>query len=217
MKRELVDLAALHAAFTALVMLALLVPIGSLGGRIALAVLAYDVALPLIGRARGHRAWAEAWRFLMPLSILQIAPDWFLSEVLGTLRFADTGFVRVGGHVPLFMGGMWLVPLFLSVRLGELTGSRTRGAIVAATVGTVVFVASEALVWRVPVWEAVGVAQIAHVALYVAPAELALSLAAFHANDAVRQRSMPVVLSAALAVMLLYAGALAIGYLLVER
>ena len=160
--RELQDALALNVAFSVLAALALTVPAGPVGLRLLACVAVYNVALPLVGWWRGHRWWAEAWLFLLPLSVLQILPDWFLSVVLGTFVLPDTGGCpRVGGVVPAFMGGMWTIPLaavFAGVHVARwrppgasATATRYKAA---STVALLLFICSEALSWRVPVWYA---------------------------------------------------------------
>lgn len=225
---ELVDFAIVHGLFAVLVGILLVLPMGSLGARLFVAVVAYDLGLYATARARGHAHWLEAFRFLMPLSILQIVPDAFLSAVLHTLTFADTGFVRVFGHVPLFMGGMWIIPLFVAWFAGQRVHasrptSSWMGTATATLVGTLLFVGSEAVLWRVPIWEAHEVLQVEHIALYVVPAELVLSCAAYvfargFIGRAASGQSVghSVRFASALLVMLAYLGALAAGYLVIE-
>lgn len=225
LRSELVDFAVLHGGFAVLVAGLLLVPVGSLGVRLFVAVVAYDLGLYATARARGHAHWLEAFKFLMPLSVLQIVPDAFLSAVLHTLTFADTGFVRAFGHVPLFMGGMWIIPLFVAWFAGQRAHARGAwlGTATATLVGTLLFVGSEAVLWRVPIWEARDVLQVQHVALYVVPAELVLSCASYVFVRGFNARTASghaiggsVHLAAALLVMLAYLGALAAGYLIIE-
>jgi hypothetical protein len=226
---ELIDFAVVHGLFGVLVGILLVLPVGSLGARLFVAVAAYDVGLYVTARARGHAYWLEAFRFLMPLSVLQIVPDAFLSAVLHTLTFADTGFVRVFGHVPLFMGGMWIIPLFVAWFVGQRVHARGSssvpwiGTATATLVGTLFFVGSEAVLWRVPIWEAREVLQVEHIAIYVVPAELVLSCASyvfvqhFIARVASGQSvGHSVRFASALLVMLAYLGALAAGYLVIE-
>ena len=225
--RELQDAIALHAAFSVLAALALTVPAGPVGSRLLACVAIYNVALPLVGRWRGHRWWAEAWLFLFPLSVLQILPDWFLSVVLGTIVFPDTGGCpRVGGVVPVFMGGMWTIPLFAAVFVGVHVSRRrppgasamAAGYAVASTVALLLMVPSEALLWRVPVWYEQNVERVYHhVALYVVVPEAVLGATTLHAFLRTRGAGFGTRLLAAATVMTIYVGSLALSFLFLER
>jgi hypothetical protein len=224
--RELQDALALHAAFSVLAALALTVPVGPVGWRLLACVAAYNVALPLVGWWRGHRWWADAWLFLFPLSALQILPDWFLSAVLGTLVFPDTGCPRVGGVVPVFMGGMWAIPLFAAVFAGVHAARRrppgasaiAAGYAAASAIALLLFVGSEALMWRIPVWYAQNVAWVSHhVALYVVAPEVVLGAATLHAFLHTRGAGIGTRLLAAATVMTIYVGSLALSFLFIER
>lgn len=57
------------------------------------------------------------WKFLVPLSILMVFPDWFLSAVLQTLVFPEDGFLKIG-TVSGYMAGLWAIPLFICVYTG---------------------------------------------------------------------------------------------------
>ena len=74
-----------HALFATAVVVVLSAPVATLGARISALVLGYNLALPLAARLLGHREWLALWLFLVPLSALQILPDWVLSAVLGVL------------------------------------------------------------------------------------------------------------------------------------
>jgi hypothetical protein len=153
----------------------------------------------------------------VPLSVFQLVPDAFLADVLGSIDFPDTGGPRIG-PLPLAMAGMWTIPLwallFAADRLGQ--GSQGRGAAWAAALAGLVLVGSEATLWALPIWEAVGVQRIGPVATYVILPEVLLGAAAYGAFVATRDRSRAVQVVAAALVAVLYTGALATSYLFLE-
>lgn len=208
-----------HGVFAAVCALVLLLPSGMpVGRRLLGLVLAYNVALPLVAWCRGHRLWLDVWLFLAPLSALQIFPDWFLAAELDAILFPGTGAPMVG-PIPLFMAGMWVIPLFLIVGVGVRVEHR-RGMVAAqaavALLSGVLFVGSEATLWRVPVWWAQGVTTVGRVAVYLIVPEVLLGLSAFWAYRWGRDRATWQRLGAAFVVMLLYTGGLSFFYLLVE-
>ena len=206
-----------HVAFLAVSAAVLWAPVGYLGWRIAGLVAGYHVAWVALALLRGWRNALALWWMLLPITILQVLPDWFLSAVVGSLQFADLGVPRIG-TVPVFMAGMWTIPLLLivsvahaaAVRFGAVAGELTAGLMAVA-----VFVPAEALAWRVPIWTAVDVLTVQHVALYVVPAEILLGIGAWRCWAVPRRGAER--LRAALRLPILYAGALALSYLLIER
>lgn len=209
-----------HLAFGALCLVTLLAPLElATGVKITLLVLGYNFALPLLARRLGHDLWLSLWRFLLPLSILQILPDWFLSAQLGVLNFPETGAFYIG-TVPAFMGGMWVIPLFLIVFVAlQLEDQRdeTSARWAAALVSLAVFVGAEATLWAVPIWHAQNVTQLAGVALYLLIPEALLGLHTYLAYKAVHSANTGLRLAAAFIVMTLYTGGVALFYFLVEK
>ncbi len=208
-----------HLAFGLLCALVLLLLPGMpLGWRLVGLVAVYNIALPLAGVQLGHREWVEIWAFLLPLSVFQVLPDWFLSETLGVLVFPDTGSPFVGA-IPVFMAGMWVIPLFLVLVAARRAASRwgqRGGMLAAAGASLAILVTSEATLWALPIWYAQNVFQIAHVALYLLVPEALLGLHAWLGFEWTRQRSLGWRLAAAWSVMTLYTGGVALFYLLFQ-
>ena len=218
----------LLGAWSAATGLLLLVPVGALGGRVLVAVVVWHVAVLAVAARRDSgrpdRAWLSAYALVAPMSLLLVLPDWVLAVGLGTIVFPDTGAPYVGA-IPVFMAGMWAVPLAVVVLVGR-AAQRARGAAAGLAAGTAaglaVFAASEATLWALPVWEAVDVTEVAHVALYVLPAEAVLCATAVLADQRLRHLPLDVrglavrALTGAFLVQA-YAGGLVIGWLLLER
>ena len=205
--------------FALVAVIVLLIP-GALpvGPRLSALVIAYNLALPITGLRRGYPEWVRLWLFLFPLSILQIFPDWFLAAQLNVLVFPDTGSIRIGA-VPAFMGGLWVIPLFITVFLGLCMSGRTERKYVILAVclsSFLLFIGSETLLWAVPIWYARDVATVAHVALYLIVPEILLGLSAFLAYEASSARALWYRLGAAFTVMIIYLGNLCFFYFVLE-
>ncbi len=85
-----------------------------------------------------------------------------------------------------------------------------------AVASFVVFVGSEAVAWRIPIWHAQNVAMVGGVALYVVIPEILLGLATLRVFQATGARPLVVRLAGAVALMLFYLGALICCYFLIE-
>jgi hypothetical protein len=209
------DAVKLLMVFAPIVAATLAVPLGSLGWRIFFASLCFSVLLLWFARVR-RPEWRPMVSLLFPLSVFQILPDYFLSSVLKVLAFDETGGLRVG-TVPVFMGLLWTVPLFfvllIAQQVAEHWRSQSAGLWTATVVALIVFTATEATLWAVPIWHAQQVRQVAHVALYVPPAEAILGGASWVALGQVTRGQVHPVVAAAV-VALLYTGALACSFTL---
>ena len=220
------DAAWFHAAFAVVAVLALLLPAPDLGWRLLALVVLYNVALPLVGRARGHRDWVALWAFLLPLSLFQVVPDAFLASVLGSLDFPDIGGPRLG-DVSAAMAGMWTIPLWVSLFVAgrQSGGDLRRGAVWAAALAGVLLVGAEATLTApsplglgtVPIWRAVDGTTVGPVAVYVVLPEIVLGAVAWIAFRLTRPAGRLTEVGAAVLVALVYLGALAASFLVVEH
>jgi hypothetical protein len=174
-------------------------------------VVAYVVGLQLAARRSGRPDLAALAAFLVPVSVFQVLPDWVLSGLVGTLRFPDTGGLRIDDVIPVAMAGMWVAPLFVAVALAG--GRPARAAVLAA----VVFLGSEIAAPMLGLWEPTGdTTRWGGVAIYVVPAEAALGWATAVAFRATRSSSVPARVAAALAVSTFYLGALVLSHFLID-
>lgn len=149
--------------------------------------------------------------FLALVSVFQVLPDWVLADLVGTLRFPDTGGPRVDDVIPLAMAAMWVAPLFAAVAVAG--GRPGLSALLAAGI----FLGAEILAPTLGLWEPVGdTHRWLGVAVYVVPAEAALGWATAVAFAAVRRRSLPARAAAALAVSTFYLGALVLSHFLID-
>lgn len=208
--RDVRALLVLHAVYGLCGAVAIALDPPAKGWGIFACVVAYNVALPLTARAVGRTDWLAMWAFLLPLSVFQVAPDWFLSAGLGTLEFPDVGGPRLGDAIQLAMAGMWVAPLFGVLALAGGSGAR------AAALALAIFLGSELAAPVLELWEPHGATEVAGVALYVLPPEAALGWATWLAFRSTRGARTATRVAAAAAVSTFYTGALALAYFLTE-
>jgi hypothetical protein len=170
----------LYAGFALAAVVVLLLPAPEQGWRVLGLVVGYHVACVLTARLGDDPVLWRAWTILAPLSVLMVLPDWFLSDVLGTLAFTveDGPYL---GTVPLAMAGMWTIALMPVVGCAWWARERagTQVAVGAAAAGgAVMFIGAELAAPALGLWEPVGVATIGGIATYVLLPELVLSVAA---------------------------------------
>jgi len=212
------DILGFHAAFAMAAAAALLLtPQQFYGYALLGAVLGYHLASLLWSARRGDREWLRLWAYLLPLSMLQVVPDWILVEMVGSLRFMDHGVARVGS-VPIYMAGMWSIPLFVIVALARLARPPALRAVVAVLVAVVMFGSSEWYAHPLGLWHAVSVEHsVVGIALYVLPAEAALGLAAWWGFEATRGRGLAPQILVAMATSVFYTGMLITSYFFIEH
>jgi hypothetical protein len=208
-----------HAAYSALCLPVLLIPGLAIGIKLFILVVAYTVALPVTAKLRNYDLWINIWLFAMIMSVFQVFPDWFLSRQLGVLVFPEDGFLKIG-TVSGYMAGLWTVPIFIIVyvsrRVSERVSARA-GYWTAALLAMVIFVASEETVWMLPSWYAQNVAMAGHIAVYIVIPEMILGVSCLYAFEQIKEKRDWVKIPVAFFVMLLYLGAAAFFYFVVER
>lgn len=214
--RPMRELLVFHLLFGVAAVLALgLAPAGYYGLSIAGLVLGYHVALIGAALAYGRSEWLRLWAFLLPLSLLQVVPDWILAELIGSLRFHDHGIPRIGA-VPVYMAGMWMIPLFFCVRAADALGTGPVRPLIAGALALLLFGSSEWYAAPLGIWQAVGVQQEwLGIAFYVIPAEVLLGMAAWWGYHRTGGNALESVLVAA-AISVLYTGALITGWFFIE-
>ena len=214
------DFVYVHVLFAVVAAAVLLIPAtAGISARMLVVVIAYNVMIPLVALQRGHTEWIRIWLFAFALSILQIWPDWFLSAELGVLAFPDDGFFMIG-TVPVYMAGIWTIPLFVIIYVGQFIQTRWTDKWVLAIVGALtlaIFGTAEATLWMLPAWYAQGVAMIGHVAVYIIVPEIVLGLSTYIAYDVIRERPLWMIAIAAFLVMVLYLGCAVLSFFMIDR
>ena len=214
------DVVYVHLLFAVVAAAVLLFPATvGISARLLVVVIAYNVMIPLVALQRGHTEWIRIWLFAFALSILQIWPDWYLSAELGVLAFPDDGFLMIG-TVPAYMAGLWAIPLFTIIYVGQLVQKQWADKWVLVIVGALtlaIFGSAEATMWMLPSWYAVGVTMIGHVAVYIIVPEIVLGLSTYITYDIVRERPLWMIAIAAVLVMILYLGCAVLSFFMIER
>lgn len=167
----------------------------------------------------------QLYQFCALTSVLQVLPDWFLVTCLNTLEFPDSGVWRIGGAVSCYMAGMWAIPFMLILVLSNKVASFFSASpvvmvLISMMVSLTIFASSEYLLFYLQLWQCntnvvrhlIG----DHVAIYVLPAEALLGPTVLYAYSVSRFQPLSIKCAASLATMLVYTGALAISYLLIE-
>ncbi|MCK5927573.1 MAG: hypothetical protein KAG80_05175 [Nocardioides sp.] len=211
MPRRLRPLVGVHVALLAVGGVVLLLEPPTKGWAVLALLVSYAAGLMWTARHSGRRELVELAGFLLLVSVFQVLPDWVLAEVIGTLRFPDTGGARVDDTISLSMALMWVPPLFMALALAGLRPARS------GLFAGVIFLGAEILAPVLELWEPVGdTTRMLGVAVYVLPPEVALGWAAAVAFTATRRRSWGVRVAAALAVSTFYLGALVLSYFVID-
>jgi hypothetical protein len=215
------DLILMHIVFaipTALIIA--LFPDVAIGARLLLVVILYNILLPLWSFKRNHKEWLEIWSFVLPLSILMVFPDWFLAAQLNVLEFPVDGFPMIG-EIPIYMAGLWVIPLFLIILIGmemEIRRDVTFGFAIVVIMSLLIFGASEATLWMLGSWSAVNViGLIGNVAIYIIIPEIILGLSTYICFMFLRDKSIWLRLLAAFGIMVFYIGNASFFYFVIER
>lgn len=160
------------------------------------------------------------WKFLFPLSIFLIFPDWFLSDVLGVLVFPADGFLKIG-TVSGYMAGLWVIPLFIlvytGIKLEERSVSIIGTCLWVATLSLVVFGGAEATSWMLNSWYAQNVTKVSGIAVYVLVPEMILGVVTYLAYQGFSQSHFLLQIGIGFLIMIQYLGSLTFFYLLIER
>lgn len=186
-----------------------------LGKGLLILTIAYNIALPALSVARGHAEWLRLWLFLLPLSCGQVLPDWALADVAHVLVFPDLGQYRIGGTVPVYFMGMWIMLLFPVLLISD--ASRHSRYFSVGILSLLLFTFWEWAARPLHLWHGQDVQMIQGVALYPLIPEMLLAIAALWMyrttqNDGPVQRVF-----SAFAVNLFYTGCLFVSLLLFRQ
>lgn len=178
------------------------------------AVLAVSVAgaigVCILAAKTGRTTWLTALGVIVPISLFQVIPDWFLAKELGTIIFEDNGGIRIDDAIPLAMATMWVLPLLVVTLLAR------DNLALGAAISALLFLSTEIGAPAAGLWEPAGGArEIAGVAAYVIPAEALLGAATVYAVRVAGNKPIATRLLAGASVSIFYTGALAVSWLLI--
>lgn len=175
--------------------------------------LGYHAALPLLSLVRRHHEWLFLWLFLLPLCAGQVLPDWALVRVTGVLVFPDLGQPRIGGDVPIYFLGLWMMLLFPLLLIGH---SSRHPYLVTGTLALALFGFWEWAARPLQIWYNRDVLAIDGMALYPLVPEMLLALSALWAYRHFGRGPVPARIAVALGINVFYAGACLLSLLAVE-
>jgi hypothetical protein len=197
-----------------------------LGVALSLFALAYNFALPAYGKWRFSTAknlglssdrlsgqnsdWVGLWQFLLPLSLSLPCADWMLVKQLGTLYFPDHGIPRIGGAVPVYFSGMWIMLLWPTTWLALQTRMPYVTMAVLSMTGFLVW---EWVAPTMALWEPKNAIIWQGIAVYVLIPELLLGLATLFMWQILRNQTRLAQIAGGLGLTVFYAGALALSLL----
>lgn len=210
----------LHVIFSLLCLAVLSAPVDlAIGIKMLFLVILYNIMVPVWGTLRKDLIWMNIWLFALILSVFQVFPDWFLAAQLDILVFPEDGGFKIGA-VSGYMAGLWAIPVFIAVFIGDrirLRYSPLAAYWVVGGVSLLLFAGSEQTLWILPSWHAKNVLMIGHTAVYILIPEIIFGLSAFFAYQHTKNRPTWQKIAAAFLVMQLYLGSAAFFYFVIEK
>lgn len=214
------DAVVVHVLFILISILLISAPITIRSGvRLFILVVVYNLVLMFVGWLRKDDEWLQLWIFSAILSVFQVFPDWFLSAQLDILVFPEDGLFKIG-TVSGYMMGLWTIPLFVILFVGEQIEKRysqEKAILVVAVLSLIIFGGSEQTLWMLDSWYAKNITMVGHVALYILVPEIILGLAAWYSYKIIKNQNLLHKVVAAFVVMQLYLGSAVSFYFLVEK
>jgi hypothetical protein len=214
------DAVVVHTLFILISILLIFAPITIRSGvRLFVLVVVYNLILIFVWWLRKDEDWLQLWMFSSIMSVFQVFPDWFLSTQLDILVFPEDGLFKIG-TVSGYMMGLWTIPLFTILFIGEQIErrySRDKAILVVAALSLIIFGGSEQTLWMLDSWYAKNITMVGHVAIYILIPEIILGLAAWYSFRIVKNRNLLLKAVAAYMVMQLYLGSAVSFYFLMEK
>ncbi|MHA2353367.1 MAG: DUF6989 domain-containing protein [Candidatus Thorarchaeota archaeon] len=215
------DFLFIHVIFAVLAAVTLLVPLpgATVSGRMLVLVIIYNGLIVAEFYAKGYEDWKRIWVFALILSLLMVFPDWYLAETLGALQFPVDGFPMIGGSIPIYMAGLWSIPFFIILFVGEEIQKRKSlilAYIVVSFLTVLIFALAEFTLVYLPSWTATVSGMTGNLAWYIIIPELFLGLSAFICYNIVKEAKIWMKFVGAFTVMILYIGNASFFYFLIE-
>jgi hypothetical protein len=214
------DFIVIHVIFAVLTALALLMPVtASVDARLLVVVIVYNGLIILEAIQKGYKDWMSIWVLSIILSFLMVFPDWYLSETLGALQFPDNGFPMIGGAIPFYMAGLWSIPFFIILFIGNQAQERksmNTGYVVVSFLSVLIFGLAELTLVNLQSWNATVIGMTGNLAWYIIIPELFLGLSTFICYNIVKESAIWMKIVGAFTVMILYIGNASFFYFLIE-
>jgi len=215
------DFLSIHFIFAALAAVTLLLPIPSatISGKMLVVVMIYNALIIVEFYGKGYDDWKRIWVFAFMLSLLMVFPDWYLAETLGALQFPNDGFPMIGGAIPIYMAGLWAIPFFIILFIGNQVQERKSvklASIVVSILTVLIFALAELTLVYLPSWIATVSGMTGNLAWYIIIPELLLGLSTFICYNTVREREIWIKIVGAFTVMILYIGNASFFFFLIE-
>lgn len=214
------DVIILHLIFVMICLLVFLIPIGlPIGIRLLIVVIFYNLLIVFVGALRNYQEWINLWLFSFILSIFQVFPDWILSAELEVLIFPEDGLLKIG-TVSGYMLGLWVIPLFIILFVGQRLRERYSKNISYLVVGIMAFLifgGAESTMWMLQSWYAQNVTMVGHLAVYIIIPEIILGLSAFYAYNSIKENRHWFKIPVTFIIMLIYIGSAVFFYFLIEK
>ncbi|MGD9395900.1 MAG: hypothetical protein PVJ05_05695 [Candidatus Thorarchaeota archaeon] len=211
----------IHIIFSVIAATTLLVPLpgATVSGKMFILVIVYNALIIVEFYGKGYDEWKSIWVFAFILSLLMVFPDWYLAETLGALQFPDDGFPMIGGAIPLYMAGLWSIPFFIILFVGNQLQERKSvklAYVVVAVLSVLIFALAELTLVNLPSWTATVSGMIGNLAWYIIVPELFLGLSTFICYNIVKDKEFWMKIVGAFTVMILYMGNASFFYFLIE-
>jgi len=209
-----------HLAFIITCLLVILIPFNvEIGVKLFILVIIYNLLILTVGIWQKHKNWLSIWLFTFFISLFQIWPDWILSAELNVLVFPEDGLFKIG-TVSGYMAGLWVIPLFLIVFIGQQLQERYSKKVSYLSIismSLMIFSLAEQSMWMLQSWYAQNVVMIGHIALYIIVPEIILGLSTYYFYELIKEKNHGYKIPLAFIVMILYLGSAVFFYFLIEQ
>jgi hypothetical protein len=220
-EKPIKDFILIHIIFAVLAAITLLFPIptATMSGKMLVLVLLYNGLIVIEFYSKGYEVWKSIWIFAFILSLLMIFPDWYLAVTLGALQFPSDGFSMIGGAIPVYMAGLWSIPFFIILFIGNQIQKRrsmNTAYISVSILSVLIFVLAEFTLVYLPSWTATVTGMTGNLAWYIIIPELFLGLSTFICYNIVQEKKIWMKIVGAFTVMILYIGNASFFFFLIE-